>query len=81
MHPEVLDAMRPWQETLFANPSGSHRAARAARKAVDEAREVIAAELGVQAGDVVFTGGGTESDNYAISGSVRAWRHRGVFSG
>ena len=72
MHPEVLDAMRPWQETLFANPSGSHRAARAARKAVDEAREVIAAELGVQAGDVVFTGGGTESDNYAISGSVRA---------
>ena len=64
--------MRPWQETLFANPSGSHRAARTARKAVDEAREVIAVELGVQAGDVVFTGGGTESDNYAISGSVRA---------
>ena len=72
MHPEVLDAMRPWQDKFFANPSGSHRAARIARKAVDEAREVIAAELGVQAGDVVFTGGGTESDNYAISGSVRA---------
>ena len=72
VHPEVVDAMRPWQETHFANPSGSHRAARVARQAVDEAREVIAVSLGVNAGDVVFTGGGTESDNYAISGSVRS---------
>ena len=72
MHPEALDAMRPWQETHFANPSGSHRAARLARQAVDEARELIAASLGVNSGDVVFTGGGTESDNYAISGSVRS---------
>lgn len=72
MHPEVFDAMRPWQENHFANPSGSHRAARVARQAVDEARETVAACLGVNAGDVVFTGGGTESDNYAISGSVRS---------
>ena len=72
MHPEVLSAMRPWQEANFANPSGSHRAARLARQAVDEAREVVASCLGVNAGEVVFTGGGTESDNYAISGSVRS---------
>lgn len=72
MYPEVVDAMRPWQETHFANPSGSHRAARVARQAVDEACEMIAASLGVNAGDVVLTGGGTESDNYAISGSVRS---------
>lgn len=72
MYPEVFDAMRPWQETHFANPSGSHRAARVARQAVDEAREVVANALAVNTGDVVFTGGGTESDNFAISGSVRS---------
>jgi cysteine desulfurase len=68
MRPEAVEAMLPYLSEQFANPSGSHRAARRARAAVDEARDVVAAALGCDAGEVVFTGCGTESDNTAIRG-------------
>lgn len=57
---------------LFANPSGVHAAARAARKALDDAREEIGALTGTRAQGVVFTSGGTEADNWAVLGVLAA---------
>lgn len=65
---EVLEAMRPWQRGVVGNPSGSHRAAREARRAVEEARDEVAAFVGAAPGGVIFTGGGTESCHLAIAG-------------
>ena len=59
--PEVLDAMLPWLRDGYANPSGSHQAAKRARQAIDHAREQVAEWLGARPEEVVFTGGGTES--------------------
>jgi cysteine desulfurase len=70
MRSEAVDAMLPFLTERFANPSGSHRFARDARRAVDEARDVVAAAIGCRAGEIVFTGCGTESDNTAIAGAV-----------
>ena len=78
---EALEAMLPWLTTSFGNPSGAHRFARAARQAVDEARESIAADLGCRPGEVIFTSGGTESDNLAILGFVAAAQTDGSPSG
>lgn len=63
--------MLPWLGDLVGNPSGSHRAARAARRAIDDARDVFAAATGFPPGDIVFTSGGTEADNLAIDGVLR----------
>ena len=71
MRPRAIEAMLPFLDGCYANASGSHRFARTARKAVDEARDVVAAALGCQPGEVVFTGSGTEADNAAILGAVR----------
>jgi len=68
MRPAAVDAMLPFLSERFANPSGSHRFARDARRAIDEARDQVAEVLGVGPGEVVFTGCGTESDNTAILG-------------
>ena len=68
MRPECTEAMLPLLGPRWGNPSGGHALARAARRAIDEAREVVAECLGGQPGEVVFTGGGTESDNLAITG-------------
>ena len=68
MRPESVAAMMPYLSEHFANPSGSHRFAREARTAIDDAREVIAAVIGCKPGEVVFNGGGTEADNTAIRG-------------
>lgn len=77
--PEALEAMTPWLGARFGNPSGSHSIARAARTAIDEARESLAGVLGASPGEVVFTSGGTESDNLAICGLLasRAGRSAG----
>lgn len=69
MRPAAVEAMLPFLSERFANPSGSHRFARDARRAVDEARDEIAVVLGVAPGEVVFTGCGTEADNTVILGS------------
>ena len=76
MRAEAIAAMQPYLVDHFANPSGSHRASRGARLAIDEARDEVAAALGCAPGEVVFTSGGTEGDNAAIFGAVR--RHGGV---
>ncbi len=76
MRPEAVEAMLPFLTERYANPSGSHRFARSVRQAVDEARDVVADVVGCRAGEVVFTGCGTESDNAAIVGTQR--RHGGV---
>ncbi len=71
MRPEAVEAMLPFLRDRFGNPSGSHAVAREARKALDEARDVVAAGLGAEPGEIVFTGGGTEADNLAIAGVHR----------
>ncbi len=70
VRPEVVAAMEPFAELDYGNPSGSHRLARAAVRALDEARERCAAVLGCAPGEVVFTSGGTESDNQAVAGGM-----------
>ncbi len=76
VHPEVLAEMLPYFSEVFGNPSSVHAFGRAAREAVDRARERIAAFLGVTAEEIVFTSGGTESDNLAVKGLALA-RGRG----
>ena len=68
MRATAVDAMLPFLTERYANPSGSHRFARDARRAIDEARDSVASVLGVAPGEVVFTGCGTESDNTVILG-------------
>lgn len=71
--PEVVAAMAPW--TAFsANPSSVHAAGRAARRAVEEAREEVARAIGGASGEIVFTSGGTEADNLAVRGAAFAAR-------
>jgi len=72
MRPEAVAAMEPYLSGCFANPSGIHGAARAAKTALEAAREVVADALGAQPGEVVFTAGGTEADNLAVEGAARA---------
>ena len=70
--PEVVEAMMPWFTQHPGNPSGAHQQAREARRAVDEARDAVAALVGADSSEVVFTSGGTEADNLAIDGVLRS---------
>jgi cysteine desulfurase len=72
MRPEARAAMVDVLDRLPGNPSGQHHEARAARRALDDARDVVADFVGSEPGDVVFTSGGTEADNLAVSGVARA---------
>jgi len=72
VHPEVLAAMLPYFSEQYGNPSSIHGFGREARDAVEAAREEIARFLGVATEEVVFTSGGTESDNLAIKGVAHA---------
>ncbi|MEY2399271.1 MAG: cysteine desulfurase [Actinomycetota bacterium] len=74
MRPEAVSAMLPFLTDNFGNPSGAHGMARAARGAIEDAREVVAAELGCDPAEIVFTGGGTEADNLAIAGAPEGRR-------
>jgi cysteine desulfurase len=69
---EALAAMLPLLERPAANPSSQHGQGRAARAAVETAREQVAALVGADPADVVFTSGGTEADNLAVKGAVLA---------
>jgi cysteine desulfurase len=68
VRPEVLDAMRPYLTDVFGNPSSHHTVGEAAASALDDARRRVARALGMRAGDVVFTSGGTEANNLAVKG-------------
>ncbi|CAH0133968.1 cysteine desulfurase family protein [Microbacterium foliorum] len=72
VRPEVLDAMRPYLTGTFGNPSSHHTYGEAATDALDDARSRVARVLGMRAGDVVFTAGGTEANNLAVKGIVLA---------
>ena len=72
LDPEALAAMRPILEERFGNPSSDHVLGRAARDALAVARAQLAGLLGCAAGEVVFTSGGTESNNLALIGAVAA---------
>jgi cysteine desulfurase len=65
---EVQEAMRPYLTEAYGNPSSSHWAGKPAREAVEQARAQVAAFLGAQAEEIVFTSGGSESNNLAIKG-------------
>jgi cysteine desulfurase len=73
--PEVLEAMRPFLVEQFGNASSIHQEGQRARSAVEQARASVARLLGCRPAEIVFTSGGTESDNLAIFGSVRAGDH------
>jgi cysteine desulfurase len=71
--PEVFDAMKPYLTEFYGNPSSAHTFGRDSRRAVEAAREEVAALVGANsASEIVFTGGGTESDNWAILGALEA---------
>jgi cysteine desulfurase len=76
--PEVLDAMLPYLRERFGNPSSTHPYGREARAAVEQARSEVALLLGCEPDEIIFTSGGTESNNMAILGSVGAAGRRGA---
>ncbi|PIV06056.1 MAG: cysteine desulfurase NifS [Syntrophobacterales bacterium CG03_land_8_20_14_0_80_58_14] len=73
----VVEAMRPFFGEIFGNPSSLHGFGQDARAAMEEARAKIAAFIGAKPAEVVFTSGGTESDNFAIKGVAWANRNKG----
>jgi cysteine desulfurase len=76
---EVLEAMLPYlTDQAFGNPSSAHRFGRTARAGVEQARREIAQAVGAEPSQVIFTSGGTESDNLGIVGAALAARDRGL---
>ncbi len=77
VHPKVLEAMLPYFTEKFYNASSMYAVAQECRKAIDDSRETIAEVLDCKPNEVVFTSGGTESDNAALKGAAFALRHLG----
>lgn len=77
VRPEVLEAMLPYFNTEFGNPSSVYSWGRSARKALDSARDLVAELLGASASEIVFTAGGSEGANMAVKGVAWADQGRG----
>ena len=77
VRPEVFEEMQPYLTDYFGNPTSMHYFGRVVRKAIEEAREKVARAIGAQANEIVFTSGGTESDNMAIHGVAMINKNRG----
>lgn len=77
MHPEVLETIMPYMTEVYGNPSSIHFFGREVRKALEEAREKVAKAIGAEPREIIFTSGGTESDNLAIRGVARAMHKKG----
>ncbi len=75
--PEVVEAMLPYLSLHFGNPSSSHHYGQLTHHAINTAREQVARLIGCRPGEIIFTGGGSESDNLAIRGAALARRSRG----
>ncbi len=75
--PEVIEAMRPFFEEEFGNPSSSHFYGSKPKQAVIRAREQVASLLNCMPAEIIFTSGGTESNNFAIKGCAEAFPHKG----
>ena len=72
MCPEAVEAMQPFYDAAYANPSGAHRMARDAMRAVNDARDLLAELWGAEPGEIVFCSGATEADNLAVFGVAGA---------
>ena len=72
LDPAVIEAMRPYLETHFGNPSSGHIYGVRTKKAVETARRQVAEMLGARVDEIVFTSGGSESNNLAIRGVARS---------
>lgn len=77
MRPEVKEAMLPFLEDQYGNPSSVHGWGQQAKRALEEAREKIAAAIGAKPEEIIFTSGGTEADNLAIIGAALAYQKKG----
>ncbi len=77
VRPEVLEAMLPYFNSAWGNPSSSHRFGRAARAGLEQGKRETAQALGVEPNQVIFTSGGTEADNLALIGAALSARARG----
>ncbi|MCK4532803.1 cysteine desulfurase NifS, partial [bacterium] len=77
VHPEVIKEMLPYYREIYGNASSFHQFGQQARKAVEEAREKVAVFIGAKSGEIIFTGGGTEADNFAIKGIAYANQAKG----
>ena len=76
--PRVVEAMIPYFTANFGNPSSIYQEGQRAKRAIEESREKVAELLGAaDAREIVFTGGGSEADNLAITGVARAYREKG----
>ena len=75
--PEVKEAMLPFLEGDFGNPSSVHWAGRRAKQAVEDARDRVANAVGAHPSEIVFTGGGTDTDNLALKGAAHKMRGNG----
>ncbi|ATH92598.1 cysteine desulfurase family protein [Bacillus glycinifermentans] len=75
--PRVVEKMMPYFTENFGNPSSIHSFGREGRKWIDDARAMIAGEIGARENEIVFTSGGTEADNMAILGSAQANKDKG----
>lgn len=77
LHPEVLKSMLPVMEEFFGNPSSIHSEGRKARVCLDDAREQVAGLIGASPGEIIFTSGGTESNNLALLGIAFSQQEKG----
>ncbi len=77
MHPRVIDRMMAVMKDEYGNPSSIHSYGRASRHVLDESRAMMARSIGALSNEIIFTSGGTESDNTALIGIARAYQHQG----
>lgn len=77
VYPEVFDAMKPYFTEFYGNPSSIYSFAGNSKKAVEDARKTIADFLGARTEEIYFTGGGSESDNWALKATVDAYANKG----
>ena len=77
VHPDVIETLTSVMKEQFGNPSSIHSFGRAARHIVDESRARIAKSIGAKTEEIIFTSGGTESDNLAILGAAQSYKKNG----
>lgn len=77
VYPEVVEAVKPYLTEFYGNPSSIYSFAGKAAKAVDEARETLASIIGAKPNEIYFTGGGSESDNWALKTTAEAYKSKG----
>lgn len=77
VYPEVFDAMKPYFTEFYGNPSSIYSFAGNSKKAVEDARKIIADFLGARTEEIYFTGGGSESDNWALKATADAYANKG----